>query len=786
MNLPADVKSFVGRRRELREARRLLGKSRLLTLVGVGGVGKTQLAIRVASEVRRTFPDGVWLAELAPLEEGDLVPHAVLSALGLRDQSARPPLDTLSDHLADKQLLLLLDNCEHLLDETAILAAKLLSRAGGLRILATSRQFLNVEGEQVMDVPPLPAPDPDRLFAAGSPVTGYEAVSLFADRAAAVVPDFEITAENSAAVGRLCWLLDGIPLAIELAAVHLRSLSVDQILDRLDDRFRLLIRRSNTGPTRHQTLKAAIEWSYDLCSPQERSLWERLSVFSGGFDLEAAENTCSGGEIQRADVYELVAGLVGKSILAREDHGSRMRYQLLETVRQYGRERLAESGEERTLRSLHRDYYLDLAVQAESEFFGPQQAEWFPKLRRDLSNVRVALDFCLSDPARAQEALDAAAALKLYWLYYGLLGEGRQWLTQAMKLDPTPTVIRNKALAVATHVTILQGDTDAARRMRDECAAIAERFGDKSMLAHAMHASGMVTWAQGDLREAIAQLREALRLSLTYGDDAAEGFLDRLFLSMAASLTGDARSDAFTQETLDAADEAGAQWCIAWAIWVRGLHEWGAGNIQQATDLFQDALRRNRVLYNEWSFAWCTEALAWTAAAAGQDERAARLLGATQACLKQMGGLGGFNLFAAAHERCEAQLRENLGEDAYAEALRSGAKLSLEEIIVYALGEEPPVPARAAPRSDDAGPAIPAPETTHALTRRERQVAELITEGLSNKQIATKLVIGQRTAESHVENILTKLGFNSRTQIASWLASGAGARDGAAGTDQAE
>src|SRR5215813_12089138 len=287
-NLPIDVTSFVGRRRELSEARRLLGDARLLTLAGAGGVGKTRLALRLAAEVRRTFPDGVWLADLALLQDGELVPQTVIAALGLQDHSARVPVDTLLEYLADKRLLLVLDNCEHVLDACAVLAAKLLSEAEALRILATSRQLLNVEGEQVLEVPPLSVPDSDRLSAGGSLIE-YEAVRLFAERAAAVVRDFAVTAGNSAVVARLCQGLDGIPLAIELAAVRLRVLSAEQILGRLDDRYRLLTGGSRTALERHRTLRAAIEWSYDLCSAREQVLWRRLCVFSGGFDLDAVE-----------------------------------------------------------------------------------------------------------------------------------------------------------------------------------------------------------------------------------------------------------------------------------------------------------------------------------------------------------------------------------------------------------------------------------------------------------------------------------------------------------------
>jgi non-specific serine/threonine protein kinase len=758
-NLPIDVTSFVGRRRELSAARRLLGDARLLTLAGAGGVGKTRLALRLAAEVRRTFPDGVWLADLAALQDRELVPQTVLAALGLRDDSTRLPVNTLLEYLAGKRLLLVLDNCEHLQDACAVLATKLLSEAEGLRILATSRQLLNAEGEQVLEVPPLSVPDPDWPSGAGSLIE-YEAVRLFAERAAAVVPGFAVTADNGAVVARLCQGLDGIPLAIELAAVRLRVLSAEQILERLDDRYRLLTGGSRTALERHQTLRAAIDWSYDLCSPREQILWGRLSVFSGGFDLEAVEQTCADADIAQEDVIELVTGLVDKSILAREEHGSRVRYRLLESIRQYGQTRLTESGQEKQLRRRHCHYYHDLARRADAAVMSSRQTEWLLRLRVDLPNIRVALNFCLTEPGQAQVGLATASALQYYWLFYGLLREARQWLTQALRLDPQPTVIRSKALSAAAFILLLQGDADAALPLRDEGNALARRLDDGRALAHAAHVCGMTAWAEGNLRDAIPLLTEALERARTDGDDPTETFIDLLFLAMTTALLGDARSAARSAETLAAAQSAGAEWSIAWAKWVLGLHHWSQGDNRHATGLFQDALRLHRTFSNQWGYAWCTEALAWTAAADEQYERASRLLGATQATLRAIGGMGGFKLFAAAHERCEAQLRDALGDAAYAAAVQRGTDFSLDQAIAYALGEQSTTPSTA-------------PSPAHApamLTSRERQVAELIAQGLSNKQIAARLVIAPRTAEGHVERILTKLGFTSRTQIATWAA----------------
>ncbi|WP_345444760.1 ATP-binding protein, partial [Actinoallomurus vinaceus] len=350
--LPAEVTSFVGRRHEVAEVKRLLSVSRLVTLTGPGGVGKTRLAGRVGALLRRAFADGVWLVELADLANPDLLVPAVCEALRIRDHSARPAVEVLIDHLRDAQALVILDNCEHLVPECAVLVEALLRSAPRLRVLATSRQPLGVGSEQSLSVPTLPVTsDGDVGVVAG------DAVRLFAERAEAVVPGFVVTEDNREAVERICRRLDGLPLGIELAAVRLRALSVQQLLARLDDRFRLLTSGSRAVLPRHQTLRALIDWSYGLCTEAERSVWARISVFSGGLDLEAAEQVCVGDGIAREDMLDLVGGLVDKSVLVREEHPGTVRYRLLETIRQYGRERLIASGTEHLVQQRHRDYY---------------------------------------------------------------------------------------------------------------------------------------------------------------------------------------------------------------------------------------------------------------------------------------------------------------------------------------------------------------------------------------------------------------------------------------------
>jgi predicted ATPase/DNA-binding SARP family transcriptional activator len=408
-NLPAEMTTFVGREQQLGQAQRLLETARLVTLTGVGGVGKTRLALWIGAQVSGMLRDGVWLADLAPLSDPDLLGRTVAEALGIRDHSTRPSVDILIKRLRNKHLLLMLDNCEHMVSAVAALVVTLLRAAPGLRVLATSRQRLGVHGEHVLLVPPLTVPFDEN---AELPLTHYEAVRLLADRAVASAADFQITEHNRVAVIQLCQRLDGIPLAIELAAVRLSTLSQEEVLERLDDRFRLLTStHAQVTPPYHQTLRAVVDWSHDLCSEPEQLLWARLSVFSGGFDLAAAEAVCAGDGIAGEDVLDILSSLVHKSILAASNHGNRTRYRLLETIRQYGQQQLNDLGQGPALRRAHRDYYQDMTIRAAAQWCGSREIEWMYQLRQELPNLRVALDFCLTQPDQAQAGLEIAANL---------------------------------------------------------------------------------------------------------------------------------------------------------------------------------------------------------------------------------------------------------------------------------------------------------------------------------------------------------------------------------------
>jgi predicted ATPase len=427
-NLPGEATSFVGRRRETAQAARLLRRGRLLTLTGVAGVGKTRLALRVAAHAREAFPDGVWLVELAALTEDTLLAQTVADVLGIQNRLDVPTVDTLVGYLADKQLLLVLDNCEHLLDACAVLASELLASellaaAPGVRILATSRQALRAAGEYLLEVPPLPVLDLGQPMTTRALARG-EAVRLFAERAALARPGFAVDAGNHAAIVRICQRLDGIPLAIELAALRVRAMPVTEILTGLDDYLRFLATGSRIAVPRVQTVRAAIDWSFALCSHDEQQLWARASVFAGGFDLDAAEAVCRGQSIAREDVFELVAALVDKSILTRASHDTPARYRMLETIRHYGQERLAASGQQTAVCARHRDHYRRQVTRAEQEWLGPNEQAWFTTSRREHPNLRAALEFCLTEPGEARAGLEITAALFHYWVRSGRHGGG--------------------------------------------------------------------------------------------------------------------------------------------------------------------------------------------------------------------------------------------------------------------------------------------------------------------------------------------------------------------------
>ena len=768
--LPAELTSFVGRRRELTETRRLLASSRLLTLTGVGGVGKTRLAMRMAAEVRRTFPDGVWFVELAALRDPQLLPHTVANALELRQVSADPTAD-LSAYLEQQRLLVVLDNCEHLTDACAVLVSKVLAAAPGLRILATSRHVLGVEGEQILSVPPLSTPDMDREVSAGD-ATHYESVTLFLDRAAAVAPGFEIGDSNRAPVIEVCRRLDGIPLAIELAAVWLRVLSPAQILDRLEDRFRLLTSSRRAGPPHQQALAATVGWSFDLCSPAEQLMWARLSVFSGGFDLEAAEEVCCGDGIPREDVLNLIAGLVNKSIVMRHHATEHLTawYRMLESIRQYGAERLAAQDQVRALQVRHRDHYRSVAKRFEAEGFGPQQADWFIRLRRESGNLRAALEFCLSERGEAAAALDIAAPIWNFW-FAGFLREGYRYLTRALDLAREPTSGRAHGLWAASYLAMFATEFEQNATMLAECTEIAAGLDDDLLQARIKECRGQATLYQGDLPGAIEWLEQARRQFRALGDPLGE-FDTLILLTACTFFLDDPRADEFSRQALALAEHHGAQSSMAYGHWSVGIAQWRAGDYGQATRSLRKSVRLFQPMHDLTGISFGVQALSWCAAFAEPGEEAARLLGAAQAVWRTSGAkVDETNAYSVFDKRSEDALREALGSavlesEAFETAFAEGAAYSFDQAVALALGETDMDPAE----SGRTGAFSQLTGNPGGLTRRELEISKLLAEGLSNKGIAVRLVISQRTVETHVDRILSKLGFTSRLQVASWVA----------------
>ncbi|MDV7355992.1 protein kinase [Rhodococcus oxybenzonivorans] len=758
-NLPSELTSFIGRRRELSEARRLLSVSRLVTLTGIGGVGKTRLALRVATDARRVFDDGVWLVELGQLRDASLLAEVVAASLRLRDQSARAVQDVLVEHLAERRLLLVLDNCEHLIEAAAELAEALLRTCPELRILATSREQLGIRGEAAMRVPPMTVPDPDLPSLKGLPQ--YEAVTLFLERAAAATPEFELTEDNQGAVAQICARLEGLPLPIELAAVRLRAMTADQVAQRLTDRYRMLTVGNRGTPTRQQTLRLCIDWSHELCTAAEQQLWGRLSVFAAGFELDAAEGVCA-GDHSPDELLDVVASLVDKSILIREEPGAVVRYRMLETLRDYGLEKLQHTGEYPALRRRHRDWYEQLAVRAEADWISSRQLGWIDRLTRELPNLREALQFSLteSNGGHAEAGLRIATALYPLWWSRGLLSEGRRWLDRALSLaSPRPTAERVMALYADSLLAGVQGDLPAAYTLTEQEREDTEQLGNAHTDALLAHSAGRLALFKGDLPGAIEQFERALERFRAEGDLHRQiGTLQGL--GLACGLFGNTARAASCQEEVLAITEAhGESEYRARSVWILALMVWQQGDSGRAMRLLDEGLQLTRLTDDPVGTAWCLQALAWIAADKHQFQRAAVLLGATEALRQVMGTATVLVPDLRTHqEKCERHTRSGLGERAFEAAFRHGRNMSFEDAVAYALDEPTPAPAPQA-----AGAAT-------SLTRRERQVADLVAQGLTNKAIAARLVIAQRTAQGHVEHILTKLGFTSRAQIAAWIA----------------
>lgn len=638
-NLPIQLTSFVGREREMVEVNRLLSITHLLTLTGAGGCGKTRLALRVGAGLLDQFRDGVWLVDLASLSDAELVPRTVASAFHLREQPDRGILATLIDYLQPKELLMILDNCEHLLSACAHLSDSLLRASPGLRILATSREDLGVAGELVYRVPSLSVPDPNRIPDLGTLVQ-QDAVRLFLERARFALPTFEITQRNARPVVELCRRLDGIPLAIELAAMRVRAISPRAILARLDDRFRLLTGGSQAALPRHQTLLAAMDWSYDLLSEKERVLLQRLSVFAGGFTPEAVEAICAEDGLDHHEVLDLLSHLVDVSLVLAEEQDGGMRYRLLETVRQYAQDRLLESEEPEALRGRHLSWYLAMAENAARQSRGPNEKIYLDLLEGELDNLRSALDWALRNDD-VESGLLMAGTLRPLWYDRGYLIEGRRWLEAFLsRSNHSPMPARAKALLASGTLARRQGDTAAARPLLEQALEISRRLGDKQGIARSLNWLASLAASRGDLIVARSFFDESLVTWREIGDKAAIGYV---LSDLGEMLLGKDPTEARTvfEESLELLRES--EWKEGIAVPLVHLAGLAAthGNLTRARMLAEESLALSREMGHRELVSTALSYLGRIAAAEGDYDRAQSLLEERLAIERELGSKSG-------------------------------------------------------------------------------------------------------------------------------------------------
>lgn len=673
--LPAEVTSFVGRKTDLAAVEERLAHGGTVTLVGTGGVGKTRLALHVARRVCDRYRDGVGLVELASVTDPQAVVWTVGAALRIPDGSADASADTLAAALADRELLLLLDNCEHLVESCAVLVETLRRRAPGVQILATSRRPLGCAGEQLWQVHPLSVPGSATPL---EHLTRYESVELLVDQAAAVVPGFTVDEDNHRAVIRLCQLLEGVPLLVELAARGLRVLSPRQLLERLEEGLSLPDSSVRTAPDRHRTLRAVLDWSYGLCTPDERRAWARLSIFGGDFTLEGAKAVLAEAGWETDKALHAVTGLVDQSVLTAYDAEGQRYYRMLEPVRRYGRDRLAESGTAEETRRRLRDWYLTLVERAESAWSGAGQALWFRRLRRGHADLKVALRAGLDDPATVRRTLRAMGTLWPYWMLCVPLSESRHWLELGLQRCQEPGPERDKALWVCGFVAVLQRDLDTV----DRCAREIEQEGTGGTRTESDAAllRSLAALSRAEAGTARAKALRALQGYRRHGDE----FGEQVTLGLLTLIgEGDQATVAeYHRKAVELSLRRGERWHRSYLLSTFGIYLWRQGEADEAAAHLVRSLEISAEFDDRLGGAMAVNALAWILAEHGDPGLAARLLGAARTLLG--GGvpqLFGFPQLLWEHRRCAARLRAELGADGVARAREEGARLGLAEIV---------------------------------------------------------------------------------------------------------
>jgi predicted ATPase/DNA-binding CsgD family transcriptional regulator len=812
--LPIEPNSFIGRAAEAQRLTALLRSARLITVVGPGGVGKSRLCLHVASAALSAgpFADGVVLVELSAVTDPALLASKVAAGLGLPPRDASLQWAAVLKHVRDRRMLLILDTCEHLVDACAAFAEAVLRAAPEVTVLATSRQPFDAPGEHAFPVAPLP-------------IEG-DAVELFAQRAASAAPGFAVTAANRADVVRLCRRLNGIPLAIELAAVRLRALPLVELANLLDSGFGVLTVTRRGGVARHQTLRTAIEWSHALCTPAEQALWRRLSVFAGSFDLAAAEEVCADPALPTGEVVHALIGLVDKSVVMRDGDGGggwggggfgggasggANRYRLLDTLREFGGEQLAEAGEQARFLDRLTDRCLAMATDFDERFLADDQAGRFQRLRAEQLNIATALGHALDDQddngglvaadqvERWRRGCWLAVRLHAYWRIAGLLGEGRHWLDKALRVFPGWSAERAWALAARGRLATFQGDPDNAIADISESIRLAGELGDDRAAARGYLYLNLALTFAGQYEQALAAGQRAAerltdcdhRLGLAYlQPQLAE--LHQLAGDVDASLECCQRGLAMLADLGRAGEE---RWTTGLLSMTSGFALFQRpGSDDDCAAAIRLALPAMRDFGDQAGIAYCLEVLGWLAARGAQSERAAVLLGAADTVWRRTSSrMSNVAVMEQRHQRAAKQAREALGGLHYENAHDRGGAVDLATVVAWAVDESVATPwpdrvvaprdgaevgaiagvgaaGNAAARADggDGGELGTAASVT-TLTRREREIALLVASGLSNRDIATRLFISKRTVDAHVEHIFAKLEISSRVKLTMWL-----------------
>jgi non-specific serine/threonine protein kinase len=763
-NLPVLHTALIGRADDLAGLSQLLTDptTRLVTVTGVGGTGKTSLALRSAEDVRLHFSDGVWLVELAPLAEPELVARTVAAVLGV-PEGRGAPLEALLAYLRQKHLLLVLDNCEHLIDACATLAVRVMRAAPAVCLLVTSREPLLIAGERQVRIAPLAAPEADD-FDRLSPheLAGYAAVQLFLERAQGVAPGLRLDAATAPAIGLICNRLAGIPLALELAAARLRALTLAEVVERLDDTFQLLAGSSRMTPTRQQTLRASLDWSYALLPEAEQAVFRRLAVFTGGCQLEAAETVCVASDLAAAappvSMLDLITGLVDKSLVVMEANEAAAWYRLLEPVRQYAHDRLEGSGKGAVAYQRHGDFYLELAERAARQLHGPVQVAWLARLDRERDNLRAALSWAQTKP-NAEMLTRLAIALVPFWEVRGPFGEGRRWLEEALHRRAENPELRLRVLLGAGRLALWQADLETALDLFEHGAALARELDHRPLLAEALSWVGTTYRRQGAFERADEMLRRGFDLYEALEDQpgAAWALFNLAHVAMHRSDWQQARP--LCEATLSRYRAEGDVRQVGAAALALGFVLVRLGENERGVELLGEGLAGLRAVGDRSYLLPNLLTVAAVAASLGQPRRAARLLGAAEALAELLGAPGVAPVNRADEAQALEAMRGRLSAAHLDVARTEGRALAPDaaqleaEAAVQLLSHGQPPPGST--------PATLSP----ALTRREQDVVRLLGVGYSDRQIAEALGMAPGTATVHVHHVLRKLGLRSRWQV---------------------